>query len=65
MLCNVGLLFDRWRTSFYVMAVIIMEWLHKAWNGAYKQESQVKPVNQLYTLKQCCVTIVLYDMDTV
>ena len=33
MLRNVGLLFDRWRTSFYVMAVIIMEWVHKAWNA--------------------------------
>ena len=26
--CNV---FDRWRSSFYVMA--IMEWVHITWNG--------------------------------
>ena len=26
-----NVLFDRWRTSFYVMA--IMEWVHIVWNG--------------------------------
>ena len=26
-----NVLFDRWRTSFYVMA--IMEWVHIAWTG--------------------------------
>ena len=29
--CLVNVLFDRWRSSFYLMA--IMEWVHITWNG--------------------------------
>ena len=31
--CLVNVLFDRWRSSFYVMAIIIMEWVHITGNG--------------------------------
>ena len=31
MAMSLNVLFDRWRSSFYVMA--IMEWVHITWNG--------------------------------